>query len=108
MHGEGARFPVDEDALAPPRLAQQKREGVDGDGHAPPDQNPGEPQHAWAEPEIDGGAQGRDHDIGHEMSEEDAHRQVLEHAIILMRSGQQDTPVLRQAGALIHFQGDVR
>jgi len=35
VNGEGARFAIDEDALAPPRLAQEEGKVVGGDGDAP-------------------------------------------------------------------------
>jgi hypothetical protein len=35
VNGEGALFAIDEDALAPPRLAQEEGKVVGGDGDAP-------------------------------------------------------------------------
>lgn len=36
MHNEGARFPVDKDALAASCLAQEQRKGMARDHHAQP------------------------------------------------------------------------
>ena len=77
VDGEASRAFVDEDALAPVRLAQQQRQRMRGDRDAPAHQHPGEPERARGEPEIDRGADERAGDVGHEVAEEDAHRQIL-------------------------------
>src|SRR5262245_39017401 len=53
VNGEAPRLPVDEDALTPPRLAQEKRESVGGESGAPAERHPREPERAGGEPEID-------------------------------------------------------
>ena len=80
VHGETARLPVDEDALAAPRLAQQQRKGMGGDGSAPTDEHPDEPGILRGEPQIDAGEPGGDDDEGREMDQEDPHCQIFEHA----------------------------
>ena len=44
VNGEAPRLPVDEDALSPPRLAQEKREGMSGERGAPAERDPRESQ----------------------------------------------------------------
>lgn len=80
VHGEAPRLPVDEDALSPPRLAQEERKGVGGDCGAPAERHPAEPERAGGEPEIDRGANESAGEEGREVQYKDAHRQVFEHA----------------------------
>jgi hypothetical protein len=79
MHGEASRAFVDEDALAPVGHAQQQRQRMRRHGDAPAHQHPGPPERARRQPEIDACANERDGEVSHEVAEEDAHRQILEH-----------------------------
>src|SRR5262245_55111123 len=81
MNGEAPCLPVDEDAFSPPRLAQEKREGMGGESGAPAERHPGEPERARGEPEIDRGADEDAGDEGREVDEKDSYRQVFEHAV---------------------------
>jgi len=81
VHGELPRLWIDEDALAAPGLAQEKREGVGGDARAPADQNPGKPERIRGQPDIDPGANEGACEKGGKVNEEHAHRQVFEHAL---------------------------
>src|SRR5680860_628092 len=79
VDGEAARLPIDENALATPRLAHEERKGMGGDRRAPTDQYPDEPGILRREPQIDRGEPGSNGDERREVNEKDAHRQVFEH-----------------------------
>jgi hypothetical protein len=87
MHGEAARLLVDEDALLPPRLAQIERKPMRGDGDAPPQEHPDEPEILRREPQIDRGADERDRDIGREVGKEELCRAIVGHGFIDIGSG---------------------
>ena len=78
MDGEAPRLSVDEDALSPSCPAQQQSESMRGDGSAPADQHPGEPERAWREPKVDCSADQHARDERQKMGEEDTHRQIFE------------------------------
>lgn len=86
VHREAARLLVDEDALLPPRLAQIERKRVRGDGDAPAQEHPDEPESLRREPQIDRGADQRDCHIGRCMGKEDLCRAIFGHGFVHLGS----------------------
>src|SRR5262245_26611628 len=81
VDGETPRLPVDEDALSPPRLAQEQREAMGGERGAPAERDPGEPERTGGEPEIDRSTDKDAGDEGREVYEKGAHRQIFDHVL---------------------------